>query len=237
MSGSSTLDLQSNGSVRTRTCAGSTRSQAENPYARPRRGDQCALAPQGLRVRARRDWCVRRGSATSTCSSSTPRRRRRTSSSRSPSWNRGRDPATLHVLPTLWFRNVWSWGGDVPRPVLRQAAPGVIAVSHPELGERLLSCEGAAALLFTENETNTERLFRSAQPDAVRQGRDQRLPRRRAPRGGEPRAAGDESGGPLSADDWPRGCPDPAAAPQWRGAGRTRADRAGGRRAVRPRLR
>ena len=38
-------------------------------------------------------------------------------------WNRGRDPATLHVLPTLWFRNVWSWGGDVPRPGLRQAAP------------------------------------------------------------------------------------------------------------------
>src|SRR6266705_3483244 len=56
--------------------------------------------------------------------------------------NRGPEPATLHVLPTLWFRNVWSWGGDVPRPVLRQA-------------------DGDAALLFTENETNHERLFNS----------------------------------------------------------------------------
>ena len=79
-------------------------------------------------------------------------------------WNRGPETATLHVLPTLWFRNTWSWGGDVARPGLRQAAGGaksVIAASHPDLGERFLSCEGAAALLFTENETNTERLFRS----------------------------------------------------------------------------
>jgi len=73
--------------------------------------------------------------------------------------NRGPEPATLSVLPTVWFRNVWSWGGEVPRPVLRRAAAGVIAASHPDLGERFLSCEGAAALLFTENETNTERLF------------------------------------------------------------------------------
>ena len=76
--------------------------------------------------------------------------------------NRGPDPATLHVLPTLWFRNVWSWGGDSPRPVLRQAtlsdAGGAIAASHPQLGERLLCYEGAAELLFTENETNSERL-------------------------------------------------------------------------------
>ena len=80
-------------------------------------------------------------------------------------WNRGPEAATLHVLPTLWFRNTWSWGGDVPRPGLRLAtggANGVIAASHPDLGERFLSCEGAAALLFTENETNTERLFQSA---------------------------------------------------------------------------
>ena len=79
-------------------------------------------------------------------------------------WNRGPEPATLHVLPTLWFRNTWSWGGDAPRPVLRQAASGshaVIVASHPELGERFLACEGAAEILFTENETNTARLFDS----------------------------------------------------------------------------
>jgi hypothetical protein len=76
--------------------------------------------------------------------------------------NRGPDLATLHVLPTLWFRNIWSWGGDSPRPVLRQAtlsdAGGAIAASHPQLGERLFCYEGAAELLFTENETNSERL-------------------------------------------------------------------------------
>jgi hypothetical protein len=78
--------------------------------------------------------------------------------------NRGPETATLHVLPTLWFRNVWSWGGHSPRPTLRRAAAGsatVIAASNPELGERFLTCDGAAALLFTENETNAERLFRS----------------------------------------------------------------------------
>jgi hypothetical protein len=79
-------------------------------------------------------------------------------------WNRGAQAATLHVLPTLWFRNVWSWGGDVVRPSLRQIAKdgtaGVIGASHAALGERVFVCEGAAALLFTENETNTERIVR-----------------------------------------------------------------------------
>jgi hypothetical protein len=72
--------------------------------------------------------------------------------------NRGPDKATLHLLPTIWFRNTWSWGEQVARPVLRQAGPGVIAASHPDLGERYLRTEGAKAFLFTENETNTERL-------------------------------------------------------------------------------
>jgi hypothetical protein len=77
--------------------------------------------------------------------------------------NRGQEPATLHVLPTLWFRNVWSWGGDTSRPMLKEVAGGrgmrVVAASHPDLGDRVLCCEGTPALLFTENETNTERLF------------------------------------------------------------------------------
>ena len=78
--------------------------------------------------------------------------------------NRGPEPATLHVLPTIWFRRVWLWHGDAPRPVLRKApgdAGSVIVASHPELGERLFFAEGATALLFTENETNNERLFHS----------------------------------------------------------------------------
>ena len=76
--------------------------------------------------------------------------------------NRGPEPARLHVLPTIWFRNTWSWGGDVPRPLLRDASDErgpLVALSHPDLGERFLYGESAAALLFTENETNTERLF------------------------------------------------------------------------------
>jgi hypothetical protein len=76
--------------------------------------------------------------------------------------NRGPEPATLHVLPTLWFRNTWSGDGKGERPELRQLAAGVsggvISASHPRLGERFLYHEGAAALLFTENETNSERL-------------------------------------------------------------------------------
>jgi len=76
--------------------------------------------------------------------------------------NRGPEPATLQLLPTLWFRNDWSWGENVVRPTLRQLAQdktgGIVALSHRELGERFFFAEGASALLFTENETNTERL-------------------------------------------------------------------------------
>src|SRR5215467_13424248 len=73
--------------------------------------------------------------------------------------NRGPEAATLHLLPTLWFRNTWSWGGDAPRPVLREVPGRVIVASHPDLGQRFLACEGAAKLFFTKNATNTERLF------------------------------------------------------------------------------
>jgi Mannosylglycerate hydrolase MGH1-like glycoside hydrolase domain len=80
--------------------------------------------------------------------------------------NRGPEAATLHVLPTLWFRNTWTWWPDQPKPSLREASPddGVarIAASHSELGTFLLSCEGKPQLLFTENETNNRRLFGSS---------------------------------------------------------------------------
>lgn len=77
--------------------------------------------------------------------------------------NRGPEAAEIHVLPTLWFRNRWSWGRNNPRPSL-QAVRGeqsVVKVSETELGERYLYCGGTAPLLFTENETNNERLFRA----------------------------------------------------------------------------
>jgi hypothetical protein len=77
--------------------------------------------------------------------------------------NRGPEPATLHVLPTLWFRNTWSSGNGAVKPALRrrEGPRGVsaVAASHAELGERYLFCDQDAPLLFTENETNNERLF------------------------------------------------------------------------------
>jgi Mannosylglycerate hydrolase MGH1-like glycoside hydrolase domain len=77
--------------------------------------------------------------------------------------NRGPDPATLHVLPTLWFRNTWSFWAGTPKPSLRQVSGqkgvSIAAASHAELGDRYLYCDGDVPLLFTENETNNARLF------------------------------------------------------------------------------
>ncbi len=77
--------------------------------------------------------------------------------------NRGPEPAEIHFLPTLWFRNTWSWNGASDRPALRAAAPcdghATIEAEHDTLGPRWLYCQGAPTLLFTENETNTERLW------------------------------------------------------------------------------
>ena len=76
--------------------------------------------------------------------------------------NRGPDPAILQVLPTLWFRNTWAWGSGAPKPVLQRATAAdatVVRADHRHLGERFLLCEGGTPLLFTENDTNTERVF------------------------------------------------------------------------------
>jgi hypothetical protein len=72
-------------------------------------------------------------------------------------YNRGSEPAELHVLPTLWFRNTWSWAGSADKPSMQRVRNAIKAV-HPILGERFLYCEGKATLLFTENETNTQRI-------------------------------------------------------------------------------
>jgi hypothetical protein len=78
--------------------------------------------------------------------------------------NRGSQPAQLHLLPTLWFRNTWSWGENDPKPVLRQLDKGTIHASHPQLGDYTLQCEGAEELLFTENESNAKRLWGQPNP-------------------------------------------------------------------------
>ena len=76
--------------------------------------------------------------------------------------NRSSQDARLHVLPTLWFRNTWSWGGDPPRPRLTtadSAAGPVIRAEHRELGVYYLHAAADADLLFCENETNAARIW------------------------------------------------------------------------------
>jgi hypothetical protein len=74
--------------------------------------------------------------------------------------NRGPEEASLNLLPTIWFRNTWSWHQNgTAKPYLRSTSEGVIELNHPEPGKRWLYCDGAPELLFTENNTNTERLF------------------------------------------------------------------------------
>ena len=74
--------------------------------------------------------------------------------------NRGPEPAALHVLPTIWFRNTWSWGDATARPELFQKKDrGAVTVSHPTLGRRFLHADGGPPVLFTDNETNQARLF------------------------------------------------------------------------------
>ncbi len=78
--------------------------------------------------------------------------------------NRGPEAAQVHLLPTLWFRNTWSWGDDEPKPVLGQISNTSILASHPKLGDRTLYCEGAGELVFTENESNASRLWSQPNP-------------------------------------------------------------------------
>ncbi len=75
--------------------------------------------------------------------------------------NRGPEPAQLSVLPTLWFRNTWTWQPAAPRPRIG-VCPGrahVLEADHESLGLRWLVCEGSPELLFTDNDTNVERLY------------------------------------------------------------------------------
>ena len=85
-------------------------------------------------------------------------------------WNRGPDKALIHVLPTVWFRNTWSWPDGGSKPILRRLddlKQKVIHAHHTDplfqesLSDCVLYCEGDPALLFTENETNEEHIFGS----------------------------------------------------------------------------
>ncbi len=77
--------------------------------------------------------------------------------------NRGPERAELTLLPTLWFRNTWSWGLDARRPRMREGTTAkdlsIVELGHEYYGKRFLWCEGKPPLLFTENETNSRRLY------------------------------------------------------------------------------
>ena len=74
--------------------------------------------------------------------------------------NRGPESARLRLLPTVWFRNTWSWESNATRPEMHAMAGG-IELNHPACGKHWLYYDGSAELLFTANETNTHRLFSS----------------------------------------------------------------------------
>jgi hypothetical protein len=77
--------------------------------------------------------------------------------------NRGPEAASINLLPTIWFRNTWSWHQNgTPKPHLRAVNDALIELEVSELGKRWLYCEGSPELLFTENDTNTQRLFNFA---------------------------------------------------------------------------
>ena len=90
--------------------------------------------------------------------------------------NRGPDTATLWLLPTLWFRNTWSWRRDAPKPRLAIAGAGnAIDAEHDALGRRRLLCPDADGLWFVDNETNSRRLYGVDGPAYPKDGVNDRL--------------------------------------------------------------
>ncbi len=76
--------------------------------------------------------------------------------------NRGPDAAPLHILPHIWYRNTWSWGYNAERPTLQVIGRGTIAADHRHIGKRWWYSQSDGqdmGLMFTENETNTQRIF------------------------------------------------------------------------------
>ena len=128
-------------------------------------------------------WSTPASSTTAATGRSRPTTRRprpTTSSSASRVRNAGPEPATIDVLPTLWFRNTWSWGSTAAKPRSRLEDGALVASTTAR--HALLAASGSPEALFCENETNAERLFGRRELDAVPEGRDQRPRRRTAPR-------------------------------------------------------
>jgi hypothetical protein len=78
--------------------------------------------------------------------------------------NRGPEAAPIHILPQVWFRNVWAWSEDFARPDMREQSPGLVRGSHDDLGRFTLVFEAPDRLAFCENDTNFPKVFGSAGP-------------------------------------------------------------------------
>ncbi|HEY4111389.1 MGH1-like glycoside hydrolase domain-containing protein [Puia sp.] len=84
--------------------------------------------------------------------------------------NRGRNSAPIHVLPTAWFRNTWSWGIDDYKPLMMSTNEGDILIRHRELGEWALSADDVDTILYCDNETNVRRFYGTEKPGFYKDG-------------------------------------------------------------------
>ncbi len=80
--------------------------------------------------------------------------------------NRGAEEATLNVLPTIWFRNSWSWGYDETKPSLEAEGKNQINIKHQKLGIYHMYCDGNPELLFCDNDTNYKKLYNAPNSSA-----------------------------------------------------------------------
>ena len=155
--------------------------------------------------------------------------------------NRGPEAATLHLLPTVWFRNTWSWGclheGCTPKPELRQAGEGAVLCEHATLGRFHFRAgpdrDGRVPRAAVHRQRNEQRTaLPGPQRRPVRQGRLSRLRHPRAVGGRQSGGNRHESRGALRAEHRRAGCGDRRLAALRRGRGPARAFRAG----LRPRV-
>ncbi len=84
--------------------------------------------------------------------------------------NRGKEAAPLHILPTIWFRNTWSWGNDEYKPVMVPSNEGDIIIQHRDLGEWGLYGDETDQNLFCDNETNARRFYGEDKPGYYKDG-------------------------------------------------------------------
>ena len=132
--------------------------------------------------------------------------------------NRGPDPATLHLLPTLWFRNTWAWGRHKTRPMIEDggttwSTPSLVA-GHPRLGRMALIAERRRRAALHRQRDERRAPLRGAEPGTVREGRHRARDRRGSVGRGQPRADRVEGRRPLRARPGGRRDPDRARPPR-----------------------